>query len=515
MDRRPGFVASADARATEAGVAVLRQGGNAVDAAIATNAVLAVTAPHLCGLGGDLLALVHDRGRIDCLIAAGRAGSRADAAAMRAEGSTAMPLFGDLRSVTVPGCVDGLLALHERFGSRELAGLFAPAVELAEKGFEAGPLLAAAIERLDATGRRGLPELAAQVTGTDALVRRPGVARTLRAVAAQGRNGFYGGEFGAGLIELADSPITADDLAAPSAEWVAPLRGPAWGAELWVPPPPSQGYLLPAAAALAGRFDLAEPDEPDWAHLLVECATAAASDRPAVLADGADGTALLAAATAREGAVVPVRGASRRRAMGAAGDTTYLCVRDAAGVAVSLIQSNASGLGVRIAEPATQINLHNRGLGFSLTPGHPAELRAGRRPPHTLVPAMITDEHGLRAVLGTMGGDAQPQILLQVAARLLAHGQHPAEAINAGRWALRAASGFDTWTADHVQVAVEGNAPARWADGLAARGHDVVRPAPLDSGFGHAMAIVRQPDGSWAAAADPRALIGSAGSTTG
>ena len=129
--------------------------------------------------------------------------------------------------------------------------------------------------------------------------------------------------------------------------------------------------------------------------------------------------------------------ASNRWAPGRDGDTTYLCTVDGNGMGVSLIQSNAAGFGSGLVEPNTGINLHNRGLGFNLREGHPAEFRAGRRPPHTLCPAMATADGALRAVFGTMGGDAQPQILLQLAARLFHYGQSPAAAINAGRWALR------------------------------------------------------------------------------
>lgn len=512
MSTERGFVASADDRATQAGLSVLRAGGNAVDAALATNAVLAVTAPHLCGLGGDLFALVYADDVVHCLMAAGRAGSGSDPAAMRAEGLTAMPLYGDPRSVTLPGCVDGLVALHERFGSQPLRGLFAAAIGLADHGSSASPLLADAIGRLDERARTALPELSAQAVAPGAAVRRPGVARVLRAVVAEGRHAFYQGEFGRGLVALAGSTITSDDLVASSAEWVQPLSVRAWDVDLWVAPPPSQGYLFAASAAIAASLDLPEPDRAGWAHLLVECATATGFDRPEVLFDGADGAALLATAAGRAGLVDPQR-ATRRRLTGGDGDTTYLCAMDAAGMAVSLIQSNASGLGSHLAEPSTQINLHNRGLGFNLIDGHPGELRPGRRPPHTLVPALATDGSGLRAVLGTMGGDAQPQILLQLAARLFHHGEHPREAINAGRWAIRAASGFDTWTADQVQVAVEGNAPGTWASGLATRGHEVETTPPLSSAFGHAMVIGRLADGGWAAAADPRTVIGSAGAT--
>jgi gamma-glutamyltranspeptidase/glutathione hydrolase len=230
-----------------------------------------------------------------------------------------------------------------------------------------------------------------------------------------------------------------------------------------------------------------------------------------VLHEGADGDALVAAIEARNHLVDPVR-AGARPMPATDGDTTYLCTADSSGMAVSLIQSNASGFGSWLVEPTTGINLHDRGLGFSLRPGHPAELRPGARPPHTLCPAMATRDGELAAVFGTMGGDAQPQILLQVATRLFVHGAAPADAVAAARWVLRgAATGFDTWTSgDPPTVVVEGHAPAAWRTGLVDRGHAVVGAPAFDSGFGHAHAIVVGPSGTFATAADPRARVGSA-----
>jgi gamma-glutamyltranspeptidase/glutathione hydrolase len=186
-------------------------------------------------------------------------------------------------------------------------------------------------------------------------------------------------------------------------------------------------------------------------------------------------------------------------------------------MAVSLIQSNASGFGSWLVEPTTGINLHNRGLGFSLEPGHPAELAAGRRPPHTLAPALATRPDGsCAAVFGTMGGDGQPQILLQVAARLFRHseGRHaqsPAAALDAARWVLRGpVTGFDTWTAPQgADLLLEGHVPSSWAAELARLGHRVATAPAFDSAFGHAQAIVIQPDGMLAGGTDRRARVGS------
>lgn len=505
------MVASADALATQAGLAILTAGGNAVDAAIATNAAMAVVAPHLCGMGGDLFALVHDGSAVHALNASGRAGSGASAAAVRADGHSVMPFRHDVRTVTVPGCVDGWSELLDRFATLPLKTLLAPAISLAEGGFPASPLLVGSIARLDPQGRENLRELCNQAVRPGDRVCRPGVAAALRAIATGGREAFYEGEFGAGLQALGAGWFTAGDLARSQAEWVTPLSASAWGVELWTIPPNSQGYLTLGAAALASRLALPmDPNDEHTAHLLIEAAKVAGFDRPAVLHDGADGMVILRTIAARADLLNTERAADWPMPA-RQGDTTYLCTTDSDGMGVSLIQSNASGFGSWLVEPTTQINLHNRGLGFELEAGHPAELTPGARPPHTLSPALATRDAELAAVFGTMGGDAQPQILLQLAARLFHYEQSPAVAMHAGRWALSGpVTGFDTWTAPSGPIVeIEGHAPTEWVTALTARGHTVSVLPEYDSGFGHAQVIMRDANGFWAGASDPRARVGS------
>ncbi len=505
--------ATADQAATQAALEVFTRGGNAVDAAIGANAALAVTGPHLCGLGGDLLALVRTPdGDLHGLNASGRAGSGADADLLRAEGHLTMPMRHDIRTATVPGCVDGWVALHARFGRVELSTALAPAARLAAWGFPASPLLVGSLRLLDETAGERFVELVEQATRPGARVRRPGVALTLQAIATGGREAFYGGAFGEGLITLGDGYFSESDLVVPQADWVTPLAVQALGVELFTIGPSSQGYLFLAAARLLDAIGVPpDPDDPAWPHLLIEAAATAGFDRPDVLHERADGWALIAAVEARAH-LVDVAQAGRRPLASRAGDTTYLCTADGTGLAVSLIQSNASGFGTWLVEPTTGINIHNRGLGFSLQPGHPAVFGPGRRPPHTLCPAMATRDGALAAVFGSMGGDAQPQILLQLAARLFAGGEDVADAIAAARWALRGeGTGFDTWTSSgQPTVVIEGHAPDTWRAGLAERGHVVADAPTFDSGFGHANAIVIEPGGTFAAAADPRARVGSA-----
>lgn len=503
------LVAAADHLAARAGDAIFAAGGNAVDAAIATNAAIAVTGPHLCGMGGDLFALIHTRDGVIALNSSGRAGSGANAATLRAAGHHTMPLRHDIAAVTVPGCVDGWMALHARFGSLPLAALVAPAIDLAENGFAASPLLIGALSRLDNAGRANLHELVSQATRVGARVTRPGVARTLRAIADGGREAFYEGEFGEGLQRLGPTMFSAADLARSCADWVTPLATDAFGVQLHTIGPNSQGYLTLGGARVADTVDVGPPDGDRWAHLLIEAAKVAGHDRPAVLHEGADGNELLAMIDARAHLLDTER-CSTLSAPGVDGDTTYLCTAETDGMAVSLIQSNASGFGSWLVEPSTGINLHDRGLGFSLVEGHPAEFAAGRRPPHTLSPAIATRGKELVSVFGTMGGDAQPQILMQVAARLFRDGSSPAAAISAPRWALSGPrTGFDTWDdpgAQHLEV--EDHAPPAWSEGLGARGHDVRMLPAFDSAFGHAHAIVVDDDGL-SGAADPRTRVGA------
>jgi gamma-glutamyltranspeptidase/glutathione hydrolase len=496
------MVASADGLASEAGIEALARGGSAVDAALAANAVLAVTAPHLCGMGGDLFALVHAAsGPPAALNASGRAGSGADPDRLRAEGGRRMPFRHDVRSVTVPGCVDGWLALHARYGRLGLDEVLAAAIHHAEAGFPTSPLLAFTAPMVADVG--DVDDWAGRRLHEGQLIRRARTAAALRAVVAAGRDGFYGGAFGEGLLERGGGEFGEDDLG-PTADWVDPLGLAVWGRMVWTIPPNSQGYLVLASAGIAERLGLPDPDDPAWPHLLVEASRAAGHDRPDVLHEGADGAALVDAARRRR--IDP----ERRPPEVAMGDTTVVAAVDEDRMGVTLIQSNAADFGAHLVEPNTGTFLHNRGIGFSLEPGHPAEYGPGRRPPHTLSPILLTGPGGeLAATLGTMGGDIQPQVLLQLLARLAA-GALPGPALSGPRAVLTNPDGrgFDVWDAPST-VLVERHAPPAWVEGLRQRGHAVRSEDGYGGGFGHAQLIVVEDD-ALAGAADPRAVIGTA-----
>jgi gamma-glutamyltranspeptidase/glutathione hydrolase len=510
-----GAVAAANHLAAQAGASMLDRGGNAADAAVAAGAAMAVTSPHMCGLGGDAFAVVvTPDGEVAALNASGRAGSGADPARLRAEGLRRMPFRDDVRAITVPGCVDGLVALNARFGSMTLAEVFAPATRLARQGFPVSPTLAAA--------SRVLPsEVRATAFGDSGVLRHgrrltvPAVGQVLADVAAGGRDAFYEAGPGRALRALDAELFSEADLRTSQADWVTPLSLEAFGRRLWTIPPNSQGYLALAGAWIADHVGVPEdPVDDAWAFVLVEAARQAAHDRVAVLHDRADGAMLLSAE----------RLAPRAEAMGAVtsrgladvyshGDTTYLCAVDGERAGVSLIMSNAAGFGSHLMLGEHGIFLHNRGMGFSLEEGHPAELGPGRRPPHTLSPLAVTREDGaLDAVLGTMGGDAQPQVLLQLLARTLISGQDPGAAVGSPRWALtrEASTGFDVWEADDPPiVALEHGAPAAWEAGLGRRGYRVWRSEPDDGGYGHAQMIRVTADDMLSGADDPRTRDGA------
>ncbi len=514
-----GMVASVDHLASSAGVAVLRAGGTAADAAVAAGAVLAVTNQQESGMGGDLFALVHRPGEpVAALCAAGRAGSGADAVSARAEGHDTLPPVDDIRVVTVPGCVDGWLELHRRFGRLPLPQVLDAAITYAAAGFPVSPLLSVAASLiLGVAGADDYRDPAMANGGRlppGTLIRRPGVAAALAAIAAEGRAAWYEGPFGEGMLELGAGLYRRGDLARCQADWVEPLVRTVWGHELVVPPPPSQAYLVLAGAAVAEELGLPDdPDDPAWAHLLAEAARATGLDRDAVLHDGADGDALLAPdrLAAQRAAVDRERRSAAGAMASLPGDTTVCCAVDADRMGVTLIQSNASWWGAQIVEPATGVFLHNRGAGFSLAPDHPAVWAPGRRPPHTLSPVLVRRPDGsLRAVVGTRGGDTQPHVVLQLLARLLVHDQSPGRAVGAGRFVL-GPGGFEVWRdGGPAYLRIEQHAPAAWEEGLAARGHDVRRSGEeVDGGFGHAQ-LIEATDGVLAGLADPRALDGAA-----
>ena len=493
---------------TLAALEVMQAGGNAADGAMAANAVQGVVAPETCGIGGDLFALVHVPGTPApaCLNASGRAGSGASARALRDRGHTTMPLYGSA-PVTVPGCVDGWYALAGRFGSLPLSDVLAPALRLAREGFPASSELSATWTR-HAHRLRTQPSAAPMFPGgrpplVGQRITRPYLAETLGAVIS-GRDSFYLEQVGAAITEATGNAITSEDLARPQADWVEPLSRNLFGLTAWTAPPNSQGYLTLATLSIFEMLEVTtDPVRPAYWHGLIEAYRSVAWERNHLLADpsrGAPGSELLDPdlLQRRAAAIRPHRAGRWERPVPAAGGTAYMCAVDGNGMGVSLIQSNFHGIGSGLSAGRTGVWLHNRGAGFSLTPGHRNELAPGRRPLHTLSPTIWTRGDRLALVLGTRGGHQQPQLLAQVAANHFHAGLDLADAQALPRWTIG-----DIGTAAS-EPAVEDRVDTSFADSLRDRGHDVTIADRWMADWGPVSAIRIGRHGLREAVADPR-----------
>ena len=490
-----------------AALEIMASGGNAVDGAVAANAVQGVVAPETCGVGGDLFALVYSPGHKApaVLNASGTAGRGADPQALRAAGYATVP-FTHPEAVTVPGCVEGWSALTERFGRLSMSRVLEPAIRHATEGFAVSAELAVSLELLQDVPTDSPPDAALYPGGATPapgdLMVRPELVATLESIASGGPDAFYRGRAGRAITEATGGRITKDDLADIRSDWVQPLRLEVLGSTGWTVPPNSQGYLTLATLWLFERLEPPkDPEDPDYFHLLIEAHRSVAWELGDLVAD--PGYAPLPPEellnpdrlSGRLGAIKPESVASWPSSTAPPGGTAFLCVLDGAGMGVSLIQSNYTALGGGIAAEGAGFFLHNRGAGFSLRPGHPNELAPGKRPLHTLSPTLWTKNGRLALLLGTRGGSHQPQLLAQVAAHLL-HGRlTPEESQASPRWVI---------DQDPELLRIESTARETTRQALAAKGHVVDPAEELEPGWGPVSMIQIDESGLRTAAADPR-----------
>jgi len=509
------YVATPHYLASEAALAVMTRGGNAIDGAITANAVQGVVAPDTCGVGGDLFALVHRPGEVAplALNSSGVAGSGVSADALRRDHDT-MP-YRHPWTITTPGCVAGWAELSARLGAVPLHVALEPAVELAESGFPASPELARSLQRLQ--GMIGSQPSAAPLYRDGAPpapgdpIRRPGLAGTLRAVAENGPAAFYEGEVAAAIVAATDGGLSLEDVAGFRPDWVDPIGIDVFGVTGWTTPPNTQGYIALAACwILEALGPPPDPADPAYVHAAIEAYRAVAWERDELVADPATAplppAELLASERLRGrlDALSPQRAAEWPRVADAPGGTAFMCVRDGTGVGVSLIQSNFAGIGTGISAGDTGVFLHNRGAGFNLHPGHPNELRPGKRPLHTLAPTVWTDAGNLRLLLGTRGGQYQPQLLVQVAAHLLYTEAPRASAQPEARWQVNG------WRPGEASVVgVESRMAGEIVAGLVERGHGIERVPDWQEGWGPVSLIAVTLDDVFAAV-DPRVSTSTA-----
>ncbi len=498
-------VATSQPLAVQAGIAAMREGGNAVDAALAAAIALTVVEPTSNGIGSDAFALVREGDTLHGFNGSGRAPAALAADRFRSEGE--IPPTG-WDPVTVPGAVDCWVRLSERFGALPFERLFADAVRHARDGFAVSPVTARAWA--GAAGRlAGVPGFAeAFLPGGRApqageRFRCPGQAETLEAIAATRGETFYRGALAGRIAGHARSTcglLTEADLAAHRGEWVAPLSVEFSGRTLHELPPNGQGLAALVAAGILRhhRIEALPPDSADAIHLQVEALRIAFAETAEHVGDPAFQTIPVErlldesylAARARE-IDRNAAGAPRPR-IPRGGGTVYLATADAEGRMVSFIQSNFQGFGSGIVVPDTGISLQNRGHGFSLKPGHPNEAAGGKRPFHTILPGFVSRGGRPLLAFGVMGGHMQAQGHIQMLTHLFAWGRNPQAAADAPRFFLR----------EDSSLALEPGIPPQIAEDLRRRGHRVVRPGP-ESVFGGAQ-LVYDLGSCRCAASDPR-----------
>ena len=488
---RRGIVCTSQPLAAAAGIAVLRRGGNAFDAAVATAAVLNVVEPMSTGIGGDafVLAWPAKERKLVGLNGSGRSASRATVDHYRAKGYSRIPTFG-ADAVTIPGAFHAWVTLHKKYGKLALPEILQDAIHYAEEGFPVSEIIAAG-------WRGGLqhqanPEFASNYLIRDGagyraprvgeVFRQPDLARTFRALGRGGSDAFYRGDLArriAAYLQSKGSLITYEDLGRHASEWVEPVgikyRG---GYELFELPPNGQGIVALEMLNILEGYDLKSlgHNTAEYIHLIIEAKKLAFADRATYVADPNVRKLPVATLISKDyAAQMRARidrnrvGSFPRSTLDVGSDTVYLCTADSEGNMVSFINSIYYGFGSGLVVPGTGICLQNRGALFSLEPHHLNRVEPSKRPLHTIIPAMIMKGGRPWLCYGVMGGDMQPQGHTQVFLNMIEFGMNPQEAGEAAR--VREVDG---------SIAVESGITAAVRDALRAKGHRI----ETDSTFG-------------------------------
>lgn len=482
---------------------MLAEGGNAVDAAIATAITLTLVEPVSNGIGSDAFAIVWDGSQLHGLNASGRS-----PAAWTAEhfGPDGVPAVG-WNSVTVPGAVSAWVALHNRFGRLPFERLFEPAISYGRNGFLVSPTIAGqwaaqvpVYRDQPGFAEAFLPDGRAPKAGE--LFRFPHHAATLEKIAVSNGEAFYRGEL-ADRLEAhsiaSGGAMRFGDLAAHRADWVGTISNTYRGYTVHEIPPNGQGIVALIALGILEHFDMSSlpADSADSVHLQIEAVKLAFADAEAYVGDIDDMTVRTEDLVDKDylrqrAALIDGNRAKPATAGTPTGGTVYLTAADASGMMVSMIQSNYVGFGSGVVVPGTGISLQNRGANFTATPRHPNQVGPNKRPYHTIIPGFVTKDGSPVMSFGVMGGSMQPQGHVQVLVRVADHGQNPQAACDGPRF---------RWV-QGVQVSCENGFPRETLDELMRRGHDLVAVDDYNQ-FGSCQAIWRL-DGGYLAVSDPR-----------
>src|SRR5690348_8199097 len=469
-------VATSQPLATQAGIAMLSRGGNAVDAALATAIALTVVEPCSNGIGSDLFAILWDGRALAGLNASGRAPS--GWTRERFQGHKQMPQRG-FDTITIPGAVSGWVALSQRYGKLPFADLFEPGIRYARDGYAVSPVVAE-------KWRLAVPLMPKDLGWQahfliDGRAPKPGerfrsaaMAKTLETIAKTRGEAFYRGALADAICAHAKACGGAHergDFARHSVDWVTPIAVDYRGVRVHEIPPNGQGIAALMALGMLETFDLAAlgADAVASQHLQIEAMKLAFADAHRYVSDLSTMTvspqALLERGYLRERArmIDPARAQSFGPGTPPEGGTVYLCAADRDGMMVSLIQSNYMGFGLGVVVPGTGISLQNRGTGFSLVHDHPNEVGGGKRPYHTIIPGFMTREGAPLAAFGVMGGPIQPPGHVQLAVRMIDHGMNPQAALDAPRFKVN----FDR------SIDLEASASRELREALIALGHNL------------------------------------------
>ena len=505
-----GMVCTSHPLASQIGLDILKQGGNAIDAAIAANAALGLMEPTGCGVGGDLFAIVWDAKtqKLYGLNGSGRSPKSMTLDTLKAMGLEKIPAYGPL-PVSVPGAVDGWTSLHDKFGSMPLKKILAPAIQYAEEGFPVTELIGYYLGSIDRFSRMGYPNIketyydpnGGQRPKNGDRYRNPALAYTYRAIAKKGREGFYEGDVAHTITDFIKEQggfLSLEDLSSHRSQWVEPVSVNYRGYDVWELPPNGQGI---AALQLLNILENKDFSEVRWGseehlHLFTEAKKRVFEDRAKYYADmdmaKVPVEALLSKEYAAENYAELKHYASNYDAGEiSAGETIYLTVADKDGNMISLIQSNYRGMGSGMVPPGLGFMLQDRGELFSLEEGYNNTYEPGKRPFHTIIPAFITKDGAPLMSFGVMGGDFQPQGHAQIVMNMVDYGMNVQEAGDAPRWDHSGGSSPVTGpSTDKGEVHVESGIPYETVRGLMGRGHKVGFARGIYGGY---QAIYRDP----------------------
>lgn len=513
-----GIVAAPQFLASQAGAKVLEQGGNAIDAAIAANAVVGLTQPFVNGIGGDLFAIVYESktGKMYGLNSSGWTPKALTVDWLKAKGVTKIEPRG-VHAITVPGCVAGWEALRKRFATKPFDELLASAIFYAEQGFPLPDIASRALVQTAMMKQPGFKETyatAGEKPRPGDVFKNPGLGESLRQVAAKGRDGYYKGKMAENLVKFLQEQGGAHslaDFADYEPEWVEPISTTYRGWKIFELPPNGQGLAALSMLNIMEQFPISDYGHNSAAalHVMIEAKKLAYADMAKYVGDprftqipvaemiSKDLGARRAKLIEMNKAACKVMPTEISQVLNSRGrETIYMSVIDKEGTIVSLIQSNYAGYGTGMVAPGAGFSFHNRGAGFDLTPGKPNSLEGRKRPLHTIIPAFLQKDD-VSIGFGIMGGWNQSQAHAQFVANVVDFGMNVQQALDAAR--------FTKLTFEGCDVTIESRVPESTRSELARRGHVITSPGNYTSAMGNGQAVMRDSKrGVNFAGSDPR-----------